>query len=91
MNRERKENYIRCWLQKFGERDNESFHKEIKVGDKTWELSLQYDYGDEGDQLEPYSFCRENFKHVFDNTLSDRTDEEIDSIIIELNNIKTQY
>ena len=28
MNKEQKVNYVKCWLQKFGNRDNETFKQE---------------------------------------------------------------
>lgn len=84
MNKEQKVNWIKCWLQKFGNRDNETFNIEVVVGEIVWEISLQYDYDFDGDILEPYDWCRSGFKHLRNNKISDRTDEELDKIISQL-------
>lgn len=84
MNKEQKVNWIKCWLQKFGNRDNETFNTEVVVGETTWELSLQYDYDFDGDRLEPYGWCRSGFKHLRNNQISDRTGEELDEIVNQL-------
>jgi len=92
MNKEQKVNYIKMWLQKFGNRDNETFNVEIKRnGDIIWFISLQFDYDEDGDRLEPYDWCRNGFKHMRNNTISDRTDDELDEIILNLKSIKTVY
>jgi hypothetical protein len=84
MNKEQKVNYVKCWLQKFGNRDNETFNTEVVVSETTWRISLQYNFDDEGDQCDPYDWCSRSFKHVHDNQISDRTDEELDEIINQL-------
>ena len=84
MNKEQKVNWVKCWLQKFGNRDNETFNTDVVVGETTWELSIQYDYDFDGDRLKPYSWCRSGFKHLRNNQISDRTDEELDGIINQL-------
>jgi len=81
MSKTLKENIIKLWLQKFGDRDNESFTTEVIIGNTTWSLSLEYSFSDEGDQLEPYDYCRSSFKHLFENTISDRSEAELDQII----------
>lgn len=84
MNKEQKVNYVKFWLQKFGNRDNEMFSTEVVVGETTWEISLQYNFDDEGEQCEPYDWCRSGFRHLRNNQISDRTDEELDEIINQL-------
>ena len=81
MNKEQKVNCIKCWLQKFGNRDNETFNTEVILGETTWEISLQYDFDLDGDRFEPYSLCRRGFKHINYNRISDRNEEELDEII----------
>jgi len=49
-----------------------------------WEMLLQYNFDDDGDQYEPYDWCRSGFKHLRNNQISDRTDEELDEIINQL-------
>ena len=91
MNKEQKVNWIKYWLQKFGDRDNETFNTEVVVGETTWEISLQYNFYDDGHQCEPYDWCIRGFKHLGDNQISDRTDEELDDIINKLKLIKEFY
>lgn len=89
MDKEQKENWINCWLQKFGDRDNETFHAEVIINDKSLNLILQYNYNFDGDQIDPSSWCISGFKNVRNNKLSDKTEEELDEIIDILN--KRQY
>lgn len=84
MDKEQKVNYVKYWLQKFGNRDNETFNTEVVVGETTWEISLQYNFDDDGNQCEPYDWCRSSFKHLRNNQISDRTNEELDEIIKQL-------
>jgi len=91
MDKEEKVNYVKAWLQRFGERDNETFNVMITVGEIMWFISLQYDYDLEGERCDPYSWCRDGFKHLNNNGISDRSEEELDKIIDRLNNIKTFY
>ncbi len=78
---------IKAWLQRFGNRDNETFN----YGVTNWELALQYDYDLEGDRIEPNNWCSSSFKHVRDNSLEDRTKEELQEIFNELIEIKHFY
>jgi len=84
---EKKINYIKWWLQRFGDRNDETFYKEITVGELTWRISMQYDYTDDGYKVEAWNWCSKGFKHVHDNSLEDRTEEELGDIIIELKQI----
>jgi len=84
MNEEQKVNYVKCWLQKFGNRDNETFNTEVELSETTWQISLQYNFDDNGNHCEPYDWCRSGFKHLRGNQISDRTDEELDEIINKL-------
>lgn len=67
MDKEQKENWINCWLQKFGDRDNETFHAEVIINDKSLNLILQYNYNFDGDQIDPSSWCISGFKNVRNN------------------------
>lgn len=91
MTKSQKVNYIKCWLQKFGNRDNETFNIEVIIGDTTWNISLQYNFDDDGYQIEPYDWCRNSFKHLRNNQISDRSDVELDEIIKELKLKQYQY
>jgi hypothetical protein len=91
MNKEQKINWVKCWLQKFGERDNETFSYPVEIFGSEWELLLQYNYDFSGDQLDPFCWCRSGFKHVGDNLLEDRSDDELGSIIDNLKLKKIHY
>ena len=91
MTKEEKVCYIKCWLQKFGDRDNETFNTEVVTNNITWRISMQYNFSDEGNQIDPYDWCCKSFKHVHDNSISDRTEEELDEIITQLKLKKSYY
>lgn len=88
MTKEQKVNWIKCWLQTFGERDYTGFKSEVVVDKTTWNLWLQYNYHFRGDEIAPQNWCCWGFKHVHDNDISDRSDEELDGIINQLKLIK---
>lgn len=91
MTHEQKVNWIKCWLQKFGNRDNETFNVEVTVGDITWAISLQYDYDFDGEKYDPQDWCCKGFKHVFNNHIDDRSEEELDAIIEQLKAKQTHH
>lgn len=79
------------WLQKFGDRDNETFNVNIiRNGKIIWELLLQYNY-DNGDRMDPYDWCYGNSKSLRKNSISDRSNDELDDIILYLKSIKQIY
>lgn len=84
INKEQKVNWIKCWLQKFGDRNNETFYTKVTLDKTDFELSLQYDFDFEGDRIEPYDSCVSSFKQLRNIQISDRTDEELDKIIKQL-------
>jgi len=84
-------NVIKCWLQKFGNRDNETFNIEVILGDTYWDISLQYNFDEVGNQIEPNDWCRSSFKHVRNNSLSDRTEDELLVIIDFLYRKQSSY
>ena len=86
MNKQEKVNYIKYWLQRHGKRNNEGFFEEVELEDKTWDLSLQYHFSDDGEELLPSNYCCKSFKHLFENKIKDRTEQELDEIIEKLNN-----
>lgn len=89
--KQKKVNRVKLWLQKFGDRDNETFYKEIEVGDINWRISMQYTYDDDGDEIISSNWCCRNFKHVFNNAIEDRTEEELEAILFELQKIKNVW
>ncbi len=91
MNKDQKVNWIKCWLQKFGNRDNETFYFQVILDNSPWELYIQYDYDFDGDRIEPRDWCTSGFKHLSNNSISDRNDNEIDSIIDQLKSTKIYY
>ena len=72
---------IKAWLQRFGDRDNESFSTQVKTKDKTWDISMTYEFDLDGNRIESNIYCRRSFKHLGNNLIEDRTDEELDEII----------
>lgn len=84
MNKEQKVNWIKYWLQRFGNRDKSTFNVSVDLGEITWEISMQYNYSFSGRELNPFDWCSYHFKHTFNNGISDRTDEELDQIISKL-------
>lgn len=76
-------NWIKAWLQRFGDRDNETYNITVEVDDDAWNISLQYNFDFEGNQLTPFNWCQKSFKQR-DNTLGDRTEDELSGIIKEL-------
>jgi len=90
MTHQEKVNYIKHWLQKFGDRDNEVFYTSLSFDNKCWDLSLQYNYDEDGTQIAPYDWCRSGFKHLRNNQIANRSDEELDKII-EILNEKQKY
>ena len=88
MTKEQKVIWIKCWLQEFGERDNKTFNVQIALNDETWDISMQYNYDFEGFEMEPNHWCRNSFKHLRNNKLEDRTEDELDGFIAKLKKIK---
>ena len=88
MNKDQKVNFIKLWLQKFGNRDNETFNIEVQIDGVIWEISMQFNFDEDGEEMYSYDLCRNKFKHLTDNKISDRSEEDLDKIIKELKSIK---
>ena len=91
MNKEEKINYVFFWLQCFGERDNETFNKELTVNGQRWSIWRQFDYTADGDRIEPYSCVSWSNKLVRSKTIEDLTEEELDLLIEALNEHQTHW
>lgn len=91
MKKDDKVNYVKLWLQKFGDRDNNAFHVEVDACGKQWRISMQYSFSEDGGEILPYDWCSHSFKHVFKNEIADRSEEELDEIIEKLKQIKNNY
>jgi len=89
--KEAKVNYIKYWLQKFGDRDNESFFTKVILKDITWDITYQFHYDENGEEVEPYCWCSIGFKDLHDNLISNRTEEELDVIAWHLKNKQEYY
>lgn len=87
MNKEELICAIKAWLQMFGDRDNDCFNVQLTK----WRISMQYNYSEDGYKVEANNWCCWGFKHVDDNTLEDRTVEELSDIIKEMKSIKSVY
>lgn len=68
MKKEEQINLIKSWLQKFGERDNETFSIQLEK----WRISMQYDYDLDGSRIDSMNWCCSSFKHVHANSIEDR-------------------
>jgi hypothetical protein len=91
MSREQKINWIKLWLQKFGDRNNETFCVSVIFDDGFgFDISLQYDFSEDGDEIDPYCFCKRGFKDLR-GYIEDRTDEELNKIIDQLIIRKAYY
>ena len=91
MNKEEKVNYVKFWLQCFGDRDNETFNKRVTVGAKRWEIWLQYNFASEGYQIEPFSDVSWSNKLVKGLSIEELSEEQIDSLIISLKELQTHW
>jgi hypothetical protein len=92
MTKEQKVNYVKFWLQCFGDRDNEGFNKEdVNVNGQRWSIWLQYNFDDEGDQLEPYSDVSWSNKLVKGLSFEELTEEQLDSLIEVLKKHQTHW
>ena len=79
-------NWIKAWLQMFGERDNETFSIEIEAEGVHYDISMQYNFDLDGDQIQPYDWCSSGKGDR--SGIKDRTGEELDAIIKKLKEIK---
>ena len=86
---EKKINYIKYWLQCFGDRDNETFFKDIDAGGREWKVWLQYSFDEEGDALIPSCILAYSFKRWV--PIEDAPELEVDIIIAKFKEIKTYY
>jgi hypothetical protein len=95
MNKEQKINYVFFWLQCFGERDNETFGKELTVNGKRWSIWRQFDYDSDGDMIVPYNGVSWSNKLVRDRSIDGivdgLTEEELDLLIEALKEHQTHW
>jgi hypothetical protein len=82
MTKDQKINWVRLWLQKFGERDNEGFNAEVKIDGIVYELWLQYNYDEQGEEIDPNDLVSPRFE--CNNRFEDMSEEELDGISKEL-------
>jgi hypothetical protein len=88
---EQKINYIKLWLQRFGDRDNETFNKRVTVGDKRWSIWMQYSFSDDGYLIDPYTDVSWSNKLVKGLSIEDLTEEQLDSLIVALKEHQTHW
>jgi hypothetical protein len=95
MDRQEKINWIKWWLQRYGERDEDTFSIDVE-----WLLSaesavfeirrlyiaLQYNFGSDGGEYEPMCFFKTNNKMNAE-YIQNRTDEELEEAIEKLKSI----
>lgn len=88
MNKKQKINYVKFWLQRFGERNNDIFFKDVKINDKIWSLWLQYSFDEDGDELDPNSSVSCSNKMDRGLRIEELNDEQIDCLIVSLKQLK---
>lgn len=91
MNKEQKINYIFFWLQCFGDRDNETFHKDVTVKGQLWNIWRQFDYTKDGERIEPISSVSYSTKLVKGWNVEDLSEEQLDSLIEALKEHQTYW
>lgn len=90
-NKLEKSNWIKCWLQKFGRRDNETFSAILDNGTNYYELSLQYSFDFDDIECEPFDWCRVGRGKAANSSIIERSEYELDEIIEMLKYCKTNY
>lgn len=86
MDKQEKVNKVKFWLQRHGERNEQGFTHDIIFNDFhdeniVYGLTLDYNYGIEGEEYDEVAYCRKHYKHLRNNTIKDLSDEELDEII----------
>lgn len=91
MGKEQKINYVKFWLQCFGNRDNETFNIRVTVGDKRWSVWMQYSFSDDGYELIPYTDVSWSNKSVKGLSFEALTEEQLDLLITSLKELQTHW
>jgi len=91
MNKEQKVNYVKFWLQCFGNRDNETFHITVTVASQMWRIWLQYNFDNEGDEIEPNNDVSWSNKLVKGLNIEELTEDQLDSLIGALKQHQTHW
>jgi hypothetical protein len=91
MAKEQKVNYIKGWLQKFGNRNNETFYTKVSLGEEELHISLQYNFRDEREVAEPLDLCVNGYCSDFGKNISDRTEKELGAIVKVLDAKHNRY
>jgi hypothetical protein len=86
MDRQEKINWIKWWLQRYGERDEDTFSIDVDFKDGRLYIALQYNFGSDGSEYEPMCLFKTNYK-LNAEYIGDRTDEELEIAIKKLKSI----
>ena len=91
MNIEQKINYVKFWLQCFGDRDNETFNKDVTVKGQRCSIWMQYSFSNDGYLLEPYTDVSWSNKLVKGLSFEELNEEQLDSLIEALKEHQTYW
>jgi hypothetical protein len=86
MNQTQLINAIHAWLQRFGNRNNDTFYYDIGE----WHLSLQYHFDLDGEQYEPYSWVNRGSK-LGSTTLETYDEKVLQDILTLLLKVKKHH
>lgn len=90
MTKQKKINIIKYWLQSFGDKDNEGFCFEFYVKDVRHSFHLQYNFDEDGMEMEPS--CQFNIGDKMSSaSIYQRTEEELNRAIIFMFNLKSYH
>jgi hypothetical protein len=76
---EEKINKIKWWLQRYGERDGDTFSFDGELNGRLY-ISLQYNFDEDGNEYEPMCLFKTNNK-LNAEYIQNRTEEELDTVI----------
>jgi hypothetical protein len=95
MDRQEKINWIKWWLQRYGERDEDTFSIDVEwllstesavFENRRLYIALQYNFGSDGSEYEPMCFFETSDK-LNAEYIENRTDEELEVAIEKLKSI----
>jgi hypothetical protein len=98
MDRQEKINWIKWWLQRYGERDEDTFSIDVEwllstesavFENRRLYIALQYNFGSDGGEYEPMCLFKTNNK-LNAEYIQNKTDEELEEAIEKLKSMNYQ-
>jgi hypothetical protein len=86
MGKQEKINWIKWWLQRYGERDEDTFSIDVDFKDRRLYIALQYNFSNDGGEYQPMCLFKTNNK-LNAEYIQNRTDEELEAAIEKLKSI----